>query len=149
MIAEIRIGECDFDAGAETEALARRCEGPGAVTTFVGYVRAEPGLTSLTLEHYPAMSEREMSRHVEEAARRWALLGVTVIHRVGRLNPGDRIVFVAVAAMHRREAFEACEFVMDYLKTRAPFWKREERDGAVVWVEALNRDFDAANRWRR
>lgn len=149
MIADIRIGESDFDAGAETAALARRCGGVGASATFVGYVRAEPGLTGLTLEHYPSMSEREISRHVDEAASRWALSGATVIHRVGRLKPGDQIVFVAVAAMHRQEAFAACEFLMDFLKTRAPFWKREERNGGDVWVEARKWDLDAADRWRR
>ena len=140
----IRVGPEDFDVAAELAAL-----GPaGAVVSFTGHVRAEPGLLALTLEHYPAMTEREIARHVEDATTRWPLIGVTVIHRTGRLVPGARIVLVAVASAHRRAAFEACEFLMDYLKTRAPFWKREERSDGTLWVEAKSSDDDAASRWR-
>ena len=104
-------------------------------------------LTALTLEHYPAMTEREIARHVVDAERRWPLLGVAIIHRVGRLVPGDRIVFVGVASSHRHAAFEACEFLMDYLKIHAPFWKLEERAGGTRWVDAKPADQQAARRW--
>ena len=140
----IRVGPEDFDAAAELAAL-----GPaGAVATFTGHVRAEDGLVALVLEHYPAMTEREIARHVDDAKARWPLSGVRVIHRIGRLVPGERIVFVAVASAHRRAAFEACEFLMDYLKVHAPFWKREERADGARWVEAKASDDDAAKRWR-
>ena len=144
----IRIGADDFDPGAEIAALAARTQGAGAVATFTGCVRGEDGLVALVLEHYPAMTEREIARHVADAERRWPLLGVTVIHRVGRLLPGERIVFVAVAAGHRGAAFAACEFLMDYLKVRAPFWKQEERAGGTRWVEAKQSDDAAAQRWK-
>jgi molybdopterin synthase catalytic subunit len=140
----IRVGPEDFDVAAELAAL-----GPaGAVVSFTGHVRGEPGLVALTLEEYPAMTEREIARHVEDASTRWPLAGATVIHRTGRLAPGARIVLVAVASAHRRAAFEACEFLMDYLKTRAPFWKQEERGDGTRWVEAKSGDEDAASRWR-
>ncbi len=143
----IRIQQEDFDTASETAALANDAS-IGAVATFTGFVRDDNGLTALTLEHYPAMTEREIARHVDEAQRRWPLLGVTVIHRIGRLAPGDRIVFVAVASAHRHTAFEACAFLMDYLKVHAPFWKQEERDGNTAWIEAKKRDDEAAKRWR-
>jgi molybdopterin synthase catalytic subunit len=144
----IRVGLDDFDVAAELAALHTRAGDAGAVATFTGHVRGEDGLSALILEHYPAMTEREIARHVAEAERRWPLLGVTVIHRVGRLEPGARIVFVAVAARHRRDAFAACEFLMDYLKVHAPFWKQEERNGGSTnWVEAKASDDDAAQRW--
>jgi molybdopterin synthase catalytic subunit len=139
----IRIQYEDFDTAAELAALARA----GAVATFTGHVRAEAGLVALVLEHYPAMTEREIARHVADAERRWTLSGATVIHRVGRLVPGERIVFVATAAAHRRDAFAACEFLIDYLKVRAPFWKREEREDGTRWVEAKASDVEAAKRW--
>lgn len=141
----IRVQSEDFDVAAELAALGGRAA--GAVATFTGHVRPEPGLTALVLEHYPAMTEREIARHVAEAEARWPLIGVTVVHRIGRLEPGARIVFVAVAAHHRRAAFEACEFLMDYLKARAPFWKQEERGAATRWVDAKASDDDAAKRW--
>jgi molybdopterin synthase catalytic subunit len=144
----IRVGPEDFDVAAELAALHARTGGAGAVATFTGHVRGEDGLAALILEHYPAMTGREIARHVAEAGRRWPLLGVTVIHRVGRLVPGARIVFVTVAAHHRRAAFEACEFLMDYLKVHAPFWKQEERVGGTNWVEAKTSDDDAAERWK-
>lgn len=143
----IRVQERDFDVAAELAALAARAGDAGAVATFTGHVRADDGLDALVLEHYPAMTEREIARHVEEARTRWKLLGVSVIHRIGRLVPGSRIVFVAVAAAHRRDAFAACEFLMDYLKVRAPFWKQEERGGELRWVEAKESDDQAAKRW--
>lgn len=143
----IKIQLEDFDAEAEMAALAIRSGDVGAVATFTGHVRADNGLAALTLEHYPAMTEREIARHAGEAEQKWPLLGVTIIHRIGRLIPGERIVFVAVAASHRRAAFEACEFLMDYLKVHAPFWKQEERAGGAVWVEARLADDEAARRW--
>ena len=145
MIA-IRIQREDFDVGAEVAALD--AEDTGAVATFTGKVRKENDLTALTLEHYPGMTEREIARIVDEARTRWPLLGVTIIHRIGRLTPGEKIVLVAIAASHRSAAFQACEFLMDYLKTKAPFWKQEERNGTVQWVEAKHSDTKAAERWR-
>ena len=120
----------------------------GAVASFVGQVRGDDGLTALTIEHYPGMTEREIARHVDDATRRWPLLGITVIHRIGRLLPGAPIVLVATAAAHRGPAFAACEFLMDYLKTRAPFWKQEERGDQHTWVEARASDGEAARRWK-
>ena len=146
MIVNIHIQREDFDLADEVEALT--AETTGAVASFVGLVRGGDGLDALVLEHYPGMTEREIGRIVEEAGARWPLDGVTVIHRVGRLAVGTRIVLVAVAAAHRGAAFEACQFVMDYLKTRAPFWKREERGGESRWVEAKTSDDAAAARWR-
>lgn len=143
----IRIQRDDIDVAAETAALASRSGDAGAIVTFAGLVRTDGGLRALTLEHYPAMTEREIARHAEEARKRWPLLGITIVHRVGRLVPAERIVFVAVAAMHRHAAFEACEFLMDYLKVRAPFWKQEERDDGTSWVETRESDDLAAGRW--
>ncbi len=149
-MATIRVQKEDFDAGAETAALARGRSDVGAVASFVGYCRDEGGrLAALELEHYPGMAEEEMARAAREAEERWPLIGVTAIHRTGRIAPGEQIVFVAVAAAHRGEAFAAAEMLMDYLKTRAPFWKRVIRaDGAVEgWVEAKGDDDSAAARW--
>ena len=143
----IRIQREDFDIAAEIAKLG--AENTGAVATFTGMVRKDGDLTALTLEHYPRMTEREIARIVDEAQARWPLLGVTIIHRIGRLLPGEKIVLVAVAAQHRSAAFQACEFLMDYLKTRAPFWKQEERGGQTRWVEARHSDDDAAKRWQR
>jgi len=147
MTPNIHIQNEDFDLNDEIEALAG--DGTGAVATFVGQVRGGDRLTALTLEHYPGMTEREIARIAQEAQGRWTLSGITIIHRVGRLEVGERIVLVAVAAAHRGSAFEACQFLMDYLKTRAPFWKQEERDGASAWVEARDSDDAAAGRWRK
>jgi molybdopterin synthase catalytic subunit len=149
-VATIRVQKEDFNAGAETAALVRGRSDVGAVASFVGYCRDEGGrLGALELEHYPGMAEEEMARAAREAAERWPLIGVTAIHRTGRIAPGEQIVFVAVAAAHRGEAFAAAEMLMDYLKTRAPFWKRVIRaDGAVEgWVEAKGDDDSAAARW--
>jgi molybdopterin synthase catalytic subunit len=147
----IRLQQEPFDAAAEADRLTRGRADIGAVVTFTGICRgAEAGepISAMTLEHYPGMAEAEIARHVEEAQRRWPLLGVTVIHRYGRLLPGDPIVLVVTASAHRQEAFAAAEFLMDYLKTRAPFWKSEERPQGVRWVEAKDEDDAAAERWR-
>jgi molybdopterin synthase catalytic subunit len=148
-MTSIRIQTADFDIAAESDVLAKHDARTGALATFTGLVRGDDGLVSLTLEHYPGMTEREIARHVEEACARWTLLNATVIHRIGRLVPGDRIVFVGTASSHRRAAFEACEFLMDYLKTRAPFWKQEERTNGAAWVDAKASDDASAERWKR
>ena len=144
----IRVQAEDFDVGAECDALAKGHSEVGAVVAFTGLVRGGEGLTELTLEHYPRMTEREIARHVDEAETRWPILGVTVVHRIGRLVPGERIVLVAVASSHRTAAFNAADFLMDYLKARAPFWKQERRGTESVWVEARESDADAFGRWR-
>ena len=144
----VRIQREDFDIGAELDVLAGGRNDVGAVVTFTGHVRGDANLTALTLEHYPGMTEREIASHVHEAEQRWPLTGVTIIHRIGRLEPGARIVLVATASSHRQAAFAAAEFLMDYLKTRAPFWKEEERGGSKSWVAAKDPDEDAVQRWR-
>ncbi|HEX4078774.1 MAG TPA: molybdenum cofactor biosynthesis protein MoaE [Rhizomicrobium sp.] len=143
----LRIQTEDFDPGAEIRALAAGRAEVGAIVAFAGLVRGDDGLSALTLEHYPGMTQREIARHIEEAEERWPILGTTVIHRVGRLCPGQRIVLVAVASAHRRAAFEAAEFLMDYLKTRAPFWKQEHHGTETKWSEARRDDEVAAIRW--
>jgi molybdopterin synthase catalytic subunit len=146
----VRLQREPFDAAAEVMALTRGRTDVGAVVTFTGICRgSEDGLpiTALTLEHYPEMAEAEISRHVEEAERRWALKGVTVIHRYGRITPGEDIVLVVTISSHRQDAFAASEFLMDYLKTRAPFWKQVEQAGRSDWVEAKAADDQAADRW--
>lgn len=143
----VRIQQNDFDITAEIAALKRSSD-VGAIVTFSGVVRGDHGVTSMTLEHYPGMTEREIARHVDEACARWPLAGITVIHRIGQLAPGDNIVLVVTASSHRRAAFEAAEYLMDYLKTRAPFWKQEARENQTVWVEAKASDDAAAERWR-
>jgi molybdopterin synthase catalytic subunit len=140
----IRIQEAPFDVAVELAALPK---GGGAVASFVGYVRAEDGVTALLLEHYPGMTEKEIARHETAAEQRWPILGITIIHRVGTLKPGDAIVLVAVAAKHRKEAFAACEFLMDHLKTEAPFWKEERLGNSSRWVEATAADDAAKARW--
>jgi len=132
----------DFDAGAEIRALAQDPK-VGAVASFVGVVREVP----MTLEHYAGMTEREIGKIVEQAKSRWRVMDCTVIHRYGELKPTDQIVMVAVASAHRGDAFAACEFVMDYLKTRAPFWKKEQTAEGARWVEARASDDLAADRW--
>jgi molybdopterin synthase catalytic subunit len=146
----IRLQREDFDPGAEAAALARVHPDVGAVVTFTGICRGteqgEP-IVALTLEHYAGMAQAEIARHVEEAERRWSLLGVTVIHRHGRLVPGDNIVLVVTASSHRSDAFAAAEFLMDYLKTKAPFWKQVESKSGKAWIEAKGADDQAAARW--
>jgi molybdopterin synthase catalytic subunit len=149
MNTNIHIQVEDFDVSDEVDALTAGELHIGAVATFTGYVRGDDGLIALTLEHYPGMTEHEIARITKEAASRWNLTGVTIIHRVGRLEVGERIVLVVVASSHRTAAFEACAFLMDYLKTRAPFWKQEERGGTANWVEAKASDDAAAERWRK
>jgi molybdopterin synthase catalytic subunit len=141
----------DFDAGTEI-ALLRRDPSVGAIVSFVGTVRdlnAGDTVASLTLEHYPGMTEKAMNGIVEQARARWTLNGVRVIHRVGTLHPGDQIVLVVVAGAHRGEAFAACEFIMDFLKTQAPFWKKESTPQGERWVEAREGDDSAAARWNK
>ena len=150
MPARVRLQSEDFDAGAEARKLAAGRTDVGAVVTFTGICRgAEAGapVSAMTLEHYPGMAEAEIARHVEDAQARWPLLGVTVIHRYGRMVPGDNIVLVVTAASHRGDAFAAAEFLMDYLKTRAPFWKKVEREDGASWVDAKSTDEAAADRW--
>jgi molybdopterin synthase catalytic subunit len=147
----IRVQEADFDVGRELEALTRGRVEAGAVASFVGLVRdmndGHP-IRGLSLEHYPGMTERALEDICAEANARWDLIDTVVIHRVGRLAPGDRIVLVAVASTHRGDAFEACAFIMDYLKTRAPFWKKESTPEGERWVEARESDDLAAQRWK-
>jgi molybdopterin synthase catalytic subunit len=150
MTVAIRIQAGDFDVAAETAALTQDRADIGAVVAFTGLCRDEGGrLAALELEHYPNMAEAEVARVVEEARRRWPLAGVTVIHRYGTIAPGQNIVLVLTASTHRQAAFEAAAFLMDFLKTRAPFWKREHlKDGSTGgWVEAKDADDDAAARW--
>jgi molybdopterin synthase catalytic subunit len=150
MTATIRIQSEPFDVTAETAALTSERADIGAVVAFTGLCRDEGGrLSTLELEHYPSMAEAELGRITADAAARWPLLGLTVIHRFGMIYPGEEIVLVLTASAHRRAAFEAAEFLMDYLKTRAPFWKREHlKDGTKgPWVEAKSRDDEAAGRW--
>lgn len=147
---KILVDEKDFDAGAEIAALRAGNPHIGAVASFVGLVRdtnAGSDVASMTLEHYPAMTRRALEAIVAEAGQRWALLDVTVIHRVGELRPSDQIVLVAVASGHRADAFAACEFIMDYLKTQAPFWKKEQTPDGARWVEQRATDEQAAARW--
>ena len=148
MRVRIAIQRAPFDLNAEVTALADGGTA-GAVASFIGHVRAEDGLTGLTLEHYPGMTEAEIGCFTQQAASRWPLTGITVIHRVGTLTPGEAIVLVAAASAHRSDAFAACEFLMDYLKTQAPFWKEEARRGATGWVEARESDDKAAARWNK
>jgi molybdopterin synthase catalytic subunit len=147
-MSDIRIQREDFDPGAEIAALNTMAGDVGAIASFIGLVRGDDGMEAMTLDHYPGFAEREISAHVAEARSRWPLLGVRVVHRVGRLTPGERIVFVGVASSHRQAAFAAAEFLMDYLKTRAPFWKLEEREGGAAWVEARESDDESFRRWR-
>lgn len=142
----VRVQREDFDSGAELVAL--EALGGGAVASFTGVVRGDGGLKAMTLEHYPAMTEKALAGIAAEAERRWPLAGGTVIHRFGRLEPGERIVLVAIASAHRAAALEACAFLIDWLKVKAPFWKREEFEGgAARWVEARYEDDAAAEAW--
>src|SRR5262245_61016472 len=152
MTATIRLQRGPFDAAAEASKLTRGRTDIGAVVSFTGICRGDENgeaIAALTLEHYPGMAEAEIARHVETAERRWSLLGLTVIHRYGRIAPGEDIVLVVTASSHRHDAFAAAEFLMDYLKTRAPFWKRIERADGGTWVEAKSSDDAAADRWTR
>jgi molybdopterin synthase catalytic subunit len=140
---KVSVQAADFDAGAEMRALS--CDPRvGAVASFIGVVRE----VAMTLEHYPGMTEKALTGIVEQARGRWQVLGCTVIHRYGELKPTDQIVFVAVASAHRADAFAACEFIMDFLKTQAPFWKKEDTAQGPRWVEARASDDEAAERWK-
>jgi molybdopterin synthase catalytic subunit len=148
----VRIQREDFDTGAEVTRLSKGRTDIGAVASFTGVCRGtdkDGDTVAMTLEHYPGMAEAEIERHVDEAEKRWPLLGVTVIHRHGRLVPGDNIVLVVTASAHREAAFAAAEFLMDYLKSKAPFWKKEERAGGNGWVDAKKSDDAAAARWTK
>lgn len=150
MTTLIRLQREAFDVTAEVERMTRGRTDIGAVVTFTGLCRADENgmpIAALTLEHYPGMAEAEIARHVEEANARWPLFGITVIHRYGRIEPGEVIVLVATASSHREAAFAAAAFLMDYLKTRAPFWKQVEAAAGTTWVEAKATDDAAAERW--
>ncbi|RLP22200.1 molybdenum cofactor biosynthesis protein MoaE [Mesorhizobium sp. YM1C-6-2] len=151
IVPVVRIQAADFDVAAEIDRL-RTAGDVGAVVTFSGICRDEEGaLSALELEHYPGMAEAEITRIGREAAERWPLAGLTAIHRYGKIRPGENIVLVVAASKHRRAAFEAADFLMDYLKSRAPFWKKEHRadDAEGGWVDAREADEEAAARWKK
>jgi molybdopterin synthase catalytic subunit len=147
----VTVQEADFDVGAELAALTKGRSDIGGVASFIGLVRDSndgASVSAMTLEHYPAMTEKQLQAIEREAGQRWDLIDVRLIHRVGRLVPGDQIVLVLVASAHRHAAFEACAFLADWLKTKAPFWKKEETpDGQARWVAARASDEAAAERW--
>ena len=146
----VRVQTDDFDVGAESRAL--QADTVGGIALFVGTVRglsSDNGVTAMTLEHYPGMTESELERIEAEARARWPLEDVTIIHRVGRLLVGDQIVLVATASAHRQAAFDAAQFIMDFLKTDAPFWKAEERAGKTSWVDARDSDSAARDKWTK
>ncbi len=150
--AIVRLQREPFDAAVEAKKLTGGRTDVGAVVTFTGICRGDEAnepIAALTLEHYPGMAEAEIERHVTEALARWPLQGVTVIHRYGRIQPGEDIVLVVTASSHRAAAFAAAEFLMDYLKTRAPFWKQVEKSGGKTWVNAKATDDAAAGRWSK
>ena len=146
----VRVQTERFDVGRELDTLVRGRADVGAVASFVGLVRDQNdghGIQAMTLEHYPGMTEKALEEICRQAKERWDLIDMVVIHRVGTLRPGDPIVLVGISSAHRGEAFAACEFIMDYLKTRAPFWKREDTAGGSRWVQARESDDRAAERW--
>lgn len=148
----VRITEQPIDTAAEAAKLTHGRTDAGALVTFSGICRSEENgapIAALELEHYPGMAEAEIERHIEEAKSRWAITGASVVHRVGRIEPGETIVFVAAASSHRQAAFSAAEFLMDYLKSHAPFWKKVERSGGGEWIEAHDKDSAAAARWAK
>jgi molybdopterin synthase catalytic subunit len=150
--ATIRIQQADFDIAQEIARLSNGRTDVGAVVSFTGICRGTEGgapIAALTLEHYPGMAEAEIKRRAEEAIARWPLQGLTIIHRFGRIAPGENIVLVVTASSHRQAAFEAAEFLMDYLKTSAPFWKQEESARGTSWIEARDHDDAAAARWTK
>jgi len=150
MTPTVRLQRERFDVAAETAALTRGHSDIGALVTFTGICRGDEAgepISALSLEHYPGMAEEEITRHVDDACARWPLKGVTVIHRYGRIEPGEDIVLVVTTSAHRQAAFAAAEFLMDYLKTRAPFWKQVDKAGASNWVAAKDSDDAAAARW--
>ena len=152
----VRVQENDFDVGAELALLRGNRSDIGAITSFVGLVRDSgsvinsdaPIVSNMTLEHYPGMTEKALEAIVEQAKVRWSVIDALIIHRVGLLQVGEQIVFVAVTSQHRGDAFAACEFMMDYLKTEAPFWKKEQTEHGAHWVEAKTTDDKARDRWK-
>ncbi|HEY8354844.1 MAG TPA: molybdopterin synthase catalytic subunit MoaE [Methylophilaceae bacterium] len=148
----VRVQHEDFDVGVEIAALRRARRDVGAVVSFIGQVRdfnEGDTVSAMTLEHYPGMTEKALTEIVDQAKTRWDILDALVIHRVGELKPLDQIVLVAVSSAHREEAFSACQFIMDYLKTEAPFWKKEQTSAGARWVEARASDDAARERWNR
>ena len=146
----VRVQSEDFDVGRELAALRREDPRVGAVAAFIGTVRDvndAAAVATMTLEHYPGMTEKSLAAIIDEAKRRWDIVEALIVHRVGELKPSDQIVLAAVTSAHRGEAFAACEFIMDYLKTRAPFWKKEATPSGARWVEARQSDDAAAARW--
>ena len=149
-MATVRVQEAPFDLAAESATLTEGRVDVGGIASFLGICRGDDGLTAMVLEHYPGMTERAIAGIAAEAEARWPLTGCTVIHRVGRILPGEPIVLVLTASRHRTAALEACAFLIDWLKTGAPFWKREEfADGSARWVEARAEDDEATQRWQR
>jgi len=144
----IRVQDQPFDPATELTEFSRGCSDVGAIVTFSGIVRGDNRLSSLEIEHYPGMTETALTDIASEAAQRWSLDGVLVIHRYGALEVGETIMMVATAAQHRQEAFEAADFLMDYLKSRAPFWKKEHRADGESWVDAKKSDEAALKRWK-
>lgn len=148
MAVSISVQTQDFDPGHEIEVLGARDEDVGAIASFIGLVRGEgDAVRAMRLEHYPGMTEKALEEIAATALQRWSVHDIRVIHRIGLLRPGDRIVLVVVSSKHRGDAFAACEFIMDYLKTRAPFWKKEASPEGERWVEARDSDDDSAARW--
>jgi len=150
--ATVKVQREDFDVGAELAALSEGRTGVGAVASFLGLVRDVAGaraVSAMTLEHYPGMTERQLEKIAGEALARWPLDAVLIVHRHGRLEPGERIVLAAATSAHRQAAFEACAFLVDWLKTRAPFWKLEDTPAGPAWVDAQASDDAAAERWKR
>jgi molybdopterin synthase catalytic subunit len=144
-VISVSVQPAPIDLGAELAAV--EIKGAGGIATFIGTVRGDDGVTELTLEHYPGMTEAALIALAEDAFSRWSLLGVTIVHRVGAMVPGDHIVFIGTAAAHRREALDSCAYLIDRLKTDAPFWKQEKRGDAAAWVEARAGDAEAAEKW--
>ncbi len=146
----VRVQEQDFDLSTEVADLRSHTAEVGAIASFVGVVRdtnLASDIQAMELEHYPGMTEKSIQDIIDQACERWQIYGVTVIHRIGKLNPTDQIVLVAVSSMHRGDAFSACEFIMDYLKVNAPFWKKEHTPEGARWVDARCSDDSAAERW--
>jgi molybdopterin synthase catalytic subunit len=147
---QVRIQDEDFDVGIETTQLAKRSKQVGGINTFVGLVRdlnENDDVAALYLEHYPGMTEKQISAIIEAASQRWQIIAATVIHRVGQLYPGDQIVYVGVASQHRGDAFDACEYIMDFLKTQATFWKKETTTEGQRWLETRQADIDNVEKW--
>ena len=151
-VSEISVRTADFDIGTEISAISAGRDDIGAIASFIGLVRADTlaaeKVDALQPEHYPGMTEKALASIVAQAKSRWELQAVRIVHRIGRMVPGDQIVLVVVAASHRASAFSACEFIMDFLKTKAPFWKKEETAHHGQWVEARDADESAADRWK-